>query len=98
MTCPKCGKLHPTEHETGDYSGSAARVRYCPTPQTVARINGYYVHRKSGRTYIVIAIGRNERTLEEVVVYRTHGTMSIDHTWVRAKAEFEDGRFEEIMP
>lgn len=60
---------------------------------TIARINGSYRHKKTARTYVVIAIGRNEATLEEVVVYKTPGTMDVHHVWVRPKAEFE-----EIMP
>ena len=29
MKCEKCGKVHPTEDETGEYPGSAAPSRTC---------------------------------------------------------------------
>lgn len=117
MICPKCNQKHPTEDETGDYPGSAARVIYCPdvvmspsdfgqendkgdwVPKVPARarIGHLYRHVKTGGYYVVIAIGRNEATLDEVVVYKKYRTHNLQNTWVRRKNEFEDGRFEEIV-
>lgn len=57
-----------------------------------------YRHRKRGTTYTIIGVGEVQASGEPlkegdmVTVYKaTDG-----HLWVRRKAEFEDGRFEEI--
>lgn len=66
-----------------------------------AKYNFTYRHVKTGRVYIVVALGRNELTLEEVVVYAavdrwTEYRYSLQDVWVRPRAEFEDGRFDEV--
>lgn len=49
-----------------------------------------YRHVKTNGIYLVIAIGRLESDLTEVVVYQSIENGAV---WVRNKSEFEDGRF-----
>lgn len=52
-----------------------------------------YRHVKTNGVYVVMAIGRLESDLTEVVVYQSVENGSV---WVRNKSEFEDGRFVRI--
>lgn len=48
-----------------------------------------YRHRKGG-IYTLLCLAKDTTNQEDVVVYRDKS----DQTWVRPRAEFEDGRFE----
>lgn len=62
-----------------------------------AKLGHLYRHKKTGGVYSVIALGRNESTLEEVVVYKKYRTHRLQDVWVRPMKEFQDGRFEEVL-
>lgn len=53
--------------------------------------NVRYQHKKSGGVYIVLAEGRNEADLTEVVIYKNVHSGAV---WVRPRSEFVDGRFQ----
>ncbi len=55
-------------------------------------IGTFWVHKKSERLYEITGECRIEATYTEAYLYTdTHGVM-----WARPKAEFLDGRFEQI--
>jgi hypothetical protein len=58
---------------------------------------GDIVKHKKGGFYVIVRLAWLERNLEEVYVYELLGDVS-GYTWVRAKNEMEDGRFELIPP
>ncbi len=58
-----------------------------------AEVGKRYRHYKNGEEYIVLALGRNSESLEEVVIYEAQ-YMSPDFgekpVWVRPKSMFEE--------
>lgn len=62
----------------------------------------YFKHLKTGGIYELIGEGREEATMNPIVVYRAHVFTSGGHgdgtLWTRPRAEFYDGRFVEVYP
>ena len=58
-----------------------------------AEIGKYYRHYKNGETYLVVAIGRDSDTLEELVVYEGQydsKEFGKNPVWTRSRKEFEE--------
>jgi hypothetical protein len=53
-------------------------------------------HMKTGNLYFIIGFGKQESTLEEMVIYiaaTKNGPLNNSMPWIRPKKEFYDGRF-----
>jgi len=62
------------------------------TEALLPTVGSHWLHRKSGGTYYVLAVGKIEADLIPAVVYQSTYD---DKVWVRPLANFMDGRFEQ---
>jgi hypothetical protein len=55
---------------------------------TLLKIDGVYEHIKTGKRYRIIAFGKDEKTLTDMVIYEALYDNSVSKVWIRPKESF----------